>query len=173
MNSLSSATIASFNALPTDEAVAEVVSICGSRAWALALAAQRPYASEAALSQAADEIWWSLTVEDWHEAFRCHPRIGERKAVHASQQSTAWSTEEQAKAAEANAAVLDAMAEGNRAYERQFGFTYIVCATGKSAEEMLAILQRRLANDRATELREAAEQQRQITQIRIGKWLAQ
>ena len=66
---------------------------------------------------------------------------------------------------------LAELAEGNEVYERRFGFTYIVCATGKSAEEMLTILNRRLAGDRAGELREAAEQQRQITQIRLGKWL--
>jgi OHCU decarboxylase len=110
---------------------------------------------------------------DWLEAFACHPRIGERKVTHVSAQSAAWSRQEQSAAASATERVLSELAEGNALYEERFGFTYIVCATGKSADEMLAILQRRLTNDRAAELREAAEQQRQILQIRLGKWLMQ
>ena len=108
---------------------------------------------------------------DWMEAFSCHPRIGGRKSAHASAQSSAWSTQEQSSTNAAAEKVLAELAEGNALYEQRFGFTYIVCATGKSAEEMLAILNRRLASDRSKELREAAEQQRQITQIRLGKWL--
>jgi len=108
---------------------------------------------------------------DWMEAFRAHPRIGERKAAEASQQSKAWSSQEQAQVQEAQTAILDALADDNRRYEERFGMTYIVCATGKSAEEMLAILTQRLDNDRNKELREAAEQQRQIMQIRLRKWL--
>jgi OHCU decarboxylase len=112
-----------------------------------------------------------MEESDWMEAFDCHPRIGERKAARASGQSVAWSRQEQSSAASAAQRILDELAAGNADYEQRFGFTYIVCATGKSAEEMLAILNRRLANDREAELREAAEQQRQITQIRLGKWL--
>jgi OHCU decarboxylase len=108
---------------------------------------------------------------DWMQAFRAHPRIGDRKPAHATAQSTAWSQQEQSSAETAQAQTLAALAAGNHQYEEQFGFTYIVCATGKSAEEMLGILQHRLASDRQTELREAAEQQRQITQIRLRKWL--
>jgi OHCU decarboxylase len=107
---------------------------------------------------------------DLLEAFACHPRIGERKQAKSSQ-VTAWSQQEQSSTRNAPDSVLAQIADGNALYEHQFGFSYIVCATGKSAQEMLAILKRRLANDRATELKEAAEQQRQITQIRIGKWL--
>lgn len=111
---------------------------------------------------------------DWREAFACHPRIGERSAAAlAGGQSTAWSRLEQSRTSAADENLLAELARGNQVYEEQFGFTYIVCATGKSAEEMLAILRRRLANTRDTELREAAEQQRQITQIRLGKWLAE
>jgi OHCU decarboxylase len=110
---------------------------------------------------------------DWLEAFACHPRIGERKAAHATAKSATWSSQEQSSAAVAESDVLDELARGNDLYEQRFGFTYIVCATGKSADEMLAILNRRLARDRAAELREAAEQQRQITQIRLGKWLVE
>jgi OHCU decarboxylase len=108
---------------------------------------------------------------DWMEAFAAHPRIGERKASPANSASAAWSQQEQSSSALAPQPILDDLARGNSLYEERFGFTYIVCATGKSAEEMLAILGRRLKNDRQTELREAAEQQRQIMQIRLGKWL--
>jgi 2-oxo-4-hydroxy-4-carboxy-5-ureidoimidazoline decarboxylase len=133
----------------------------------------RPIANVADLSAAADRIWSTMEEVDWMEAFACHPRIGEQKAAHASKESAAWSQQEQSSAENAAERVLAALAEGNLLYEQRFGFTYIVCATGKSADEMLAILNRRLASDRAAELIEAAEQQRQITQIRLGKWLVE
>jgi len=107
---------------------------------------------------------------DWIEAFACHPRIGERKRPSDGQSAT-WSRQEQASATSASQAILAQLAEMNVLYEQRFGFTYIVCATGKNAEQMLAILVRRLNSDRDAELREAAEQQRQIMQIRLGKWL--
>jgi OHCU decarboxylase len=108
----------------------------------------------------------------WAEAMARHPRIGERKTQTIGQ-SAAWSKQEQALAASAADKILALLAQGNADYEKKFGFTYIVCATGKSAEEMLSILKRRLNSDRLTELREASEQQRQILQIRLGKWLTQ
>jgi OHCU decarboxylase len=123
------------------------------------------------LREAADRIWSAMEEADWRKAFACHPRIGERTTAHASAQSHAWSQEEQSSANSAAMRVLAKLAVGNALYEQRFGFTYIVCATGKSADEMLSILNRRLANDPATELREAAEQQRQIMQIRLRKWL--
>jgi OHCU decarboxylase len=131
----------------------------------------RPIAGIAELSEAADRVWSEMTEADWMEAFACHPRIGQRKAAHATAKSAAWSRQEQSSANDAAQRVVDQLAEGNAIYEERFGFTYIVCATGKSAEEMLAILRRRLGRTRETELQEAAEQQRQITQIRLGKWL--
>jgi OHCU decarboxylase len=137
------------------------------------MAALRPIASVAELSAAADREWSRMEVADWMEAFACHPRIGERKAQHASGKSATWSIQEQSAATSAAQRVLAELTEGNAQYERRYGFTYIVCATGKSAEEMLAILKRRLSSDVETELREAAEQQRQILQIRLRKWLAQ
>jgi len=107
---------------------------------------------------------------DWMEAFASHPRIGARAVPHPSARSAAWSRQEQSSAAANTARVLLELAAGNALYEQQFGFTYIVCATGKSAEEMLSILVQRLARDRSAEVLEAAEQQRQIMQIRLGKW---
>jgi OHCU decarboxylase len=148
-----------------------MLTCCGAHRWASKMVALRPIASIVALSEAADEVWAAMGELDWMEALACHPRIGERQAPAASEQSTAWSAQEQAGTTTAANNVLRALAEGNAQYERQFGFTYIVCATGKTADEMLTILKRRLASDRVAELKEAAEQQRQITQIRLGKWL--
>ena len=160
-----------FNSIDNDTALASLISCCASHRWALSVATLRPFKDEEALFTIADFIWNKMQEPDWMEAFRAHPRIGERKPAQASAQSKEWSSQEQATVHDSHAEILAALAAGNLRYEQQFGFTYIVCATGKSAEEMLAILQTRLANDRHTELREAAEQQRQITQIRLRKWL--
>lgn len=161
----------SFNSADNDAALASLTSCCASHRWALAVAALRPFRGEEALSAAADSIWAQMQEPDWMEAFHAHPRIGEHKPAQASAQSQTWSSQEQASVHDSQSEILAELAVGNLRYEELFGFTYIVCATGKSAEEMLAILQNRLANDRQTELQEAAEQQRQITQIRLRKWL--
>ena len=160
-----------FNSAENDAALASLMSCCASHRWAHALATLRPFKDEVALFVTSDSIWTKMQEPDWMEAFRAHPRIGERKPIEASTQSKDWSNQEQAVVHGSHAEILAKLASGNLRYEKQFGFTYIVCATGKSAEEMLAILQTRLTNDRQTELREAAEQQRQITQIRLRKWL--
>ena len=151
-----------------------MIACCGASRWASAMVESRPLASVADLRAAADRAWSTMHEADWLEAFASHPRIGERKnPAHVSPQSSAWSRQEQAGIEETQAAILEQLAEGNARYEVQFGFTYIVCATGKSAGEMLEILRGRLSRARETELREAAEQQRQILQIRLEKWLSQ
>ena len=165
------ATLEAWNKADETEALNQMLACCGARNWASAMVALRPIGSVFELSEAADRVWATMTETDWMEAFACHPRIGERKATQAVPKSTAWSLQEQSSLAVADASVLAQLNEKNTQYEEKFGFTYIVCATGKTADEMLIILKRRLTNDRATELREAAEQQRQITQIRLGKWL--
>jgi len=165
------ATLDAWNNADETSALEAMIACCGAKRWASAMVALRPIESVMELSEAADRVWATMREADWMEAFACHPRIGERKAAHASAKSTAWSKLEQSTAASATEKVLAEIAEGNARYEERYGFTYIVCATGKTAEEMLAILKRRLNSDRETELREAAEQQRQITQIRLGKWL--
>ncbi len=158
-----------------DEATAydAMIACCGAMRWAKGMVALRPMSTFAELSEAADRIWATTEEPDWLEAFACHPRIGERKSAHAVAKSAAWSKQEQSSAASASENTLAEIAAGNSLYEELFGFTYIVCATGKSAEEMLAILRRRLVGNRRDELLEAAEQQRQITQIRLGKWLVE
>jgi len=162
-----------WNRLSAREAAEEILACCGSAAWANAIAAHRPFADEAALVAASDEIWTCLTPRDWMEAFSKHPRIGERKAPElASAQSAAWSAQEQQNVTTADEAGQADLMGGNLEYERRFGRVFIVCATGKSALEILTILQRRLQNDDATELREAAEEQRKITNLRLRKWLS-
>jgi 2-oxo-4-hydroxy-4-carboxy-5-ureidoimidazoline decarboxylase len=161
--------LAQWNAAPESEALAAMLACCAAQRWAAAMVAARPLDSVIALSEAADRIWSTMAEHDWLQAFAAHPRIGDRKP--ASTQSSTWSQQEQSSVSTAHERTLAQLAEGNAAYELRFGFTYIVCATGKSADEILSILQRRLAETRGNELREAAEQQRQILQLRLGKWL--
>jgi 2-oxo-4-hydroxy-4-carboxy-5-ureidoimidazoline decarboxylase len=163
--------LSAWNQLDADSAASALLNCCASHRWAQEVVAHRSYVTAEEFSTSADRVWAAMEEPDWMEAFRAHPRIGDRKPAHATGQSSAWSQQEQSSTTTAHQQVLADLAEGNRRYEELFGFTYIVCATGKSAKEMLAILQRRLKNDRNTELREAAEQQRQITQIRLRKWL--
>jgi OHCU decarboxylase len=150
-----------------------MLSCCGALRWANAMIAKRPLANETELSSFADLAWDAMSEADWLEAFACHPRIGERNTSHLSPQSSTWSKQEQSSIESAANATLNQLAQGNALYEEKFGFTYIVCATGKSPEEMLTILTPRLNSARASELREAAEQQRQIMHIRLRKWLEQ
>jgi OHCU decarboxylase len=164
--------LARWNTLQPEQAAAEVLPCCGSKTWAREMANRRPILGEAALLTACDEVWKNLSEADWLEAFRSHPRIGDSHAPGSAQgQSAAWSGEEQRKAAPADDGVKAALAAGNRAYEQKFGRIFIVCATGKSAPEILAILERRSRNNETTELLEAAEQQRQIAHLRLKKWL--
>ena len=158
------------NEIPADEAVAELAKCCGSKRWAEAMTQRRPYLSEEDLTRAAGEVWWSLEEHDWLEAFRSHPKIGEKKAAEAvSTQSRQWSSQEQSGVSNADHDTVDSLAQLNREYEEKFGYIFIVCATGKSAGEMLAILRERLRNDAATELPIAAAEQAKITELRLKK----
>jgi 2-oxo-4-hydroxy-4-carboxy-5-ureidoimidazoline decarboxylase len=161
-----------WNELDRSTAEEDILPCCGSRAWAQELASLRPFAEPAGLLTLSDGIWSQLDVADWDEAFASHPRIGEHRAPKsATLQSAQWSSQEQSSAGIAKSGIEEELKRANAEYEARFGRIYIVCATGKSAEEMLAILKRRLQNEDAAELREAAEQQRQIMQIRLRKWL--
>jgi 2-oxo-4-hydroxy-4-carboxy-5-ureidoimidazoline decarboxylase len=163
--------LSAWNRADEAPALETMLACCGAKRWAAAMVQARPLANVAAVRDAADRAWRTMEEGDWLEAFSCHPRIGERNGAHATAKSAAWSRQEQVSVGSAQERILSRLAEANALYEERFGFTYIVCATGKSAEEMLAILERRLDGARAAELREAAEQQRQILQIRLGKWL--
>jgi 2-oxo-4-hydroxy-4-carboxy-5-ureidoimidazoline decarboxylase len=165
--------LAAWNDADKSVALRAMLACCAARRWAQSMVSHRPFRDIGSLSLTADEVWSTMEEPDWLEAFAAHPRIGERRPPPAATQSAAWSQQEQSSTANAASQVLADLAAGNALYEQRFGFTYIVCATGKNADEMLTILRRRLNNNRSSELREAAEQQRQIMQIRLGKWLVE
>jgi 2-oxo-4-hydroxy-4-carboxy-5-ureidoimidazoline decarboxylase len=150
------------------EARAFLTTCCGSSRWVERMLERRPYASDAQLVAVARAEWFALTAADWREAFRHHPKIGDRAALRARFPATAELSErEQHGVAAASDETLDALAEGNRAYEEKFGYIFIVCATGKTAEEMLALLRARLPNDPRAELVVAAGEQAKITELRL------
>ncbi len=158
------------DSMTDDVAHAALLHCCHSAEWAESMRNRRPFGSGAALATAAETVWNGLTVEDQAEAFTAHPRIGDLASLRAKYAATAGSAaQEQAGASGADEATLHALAAGNQDYEVRFGHIFIVCATGKTAEEMLAILQSRLPNDPATEHAIAAAEQLKITQIRLRK----
>jgi allantoicase len=155
------------NALAGADAAAAFKRCCGSTKWAAAMTLARPFEDLDALLRIGERTWWSLTVEDHLEAFSAHPKIGETKTPATG--DAKWSTGEQAGAAAASEQTLAELAEANRNYESQLGFIFIVCASGRSAGEMLHDLRARLANSREVELRTAAEEQAKIMRLRLTK----
>ena len=165
-------TVAELDELPTARAAELLRSCCGAARWVEGMAARRPFHTLDVALDEADDVWWSLGPDDWLEAFAHHPRIGERAGAEPQDaRGAAWSAGEQAGVERAATDVQAALAEANRAYERRFGHIYVVCATGKGAEEMLAIARTRLTNDPETELRVAAGEQAKITRLRLQKLL--
>jgi OHCU decarboxylase len=161
-----------FNSLPAINAQANFLECCGSNEWARRMTERRPFTDVNDLKHTADRIWWSLRPEDWLEAFRHHPRIGERRP---QKQTTTvaqeWSEQEQSRVRSAAKETLEALAELNRRYQEKFGYIFIVCAAGKSSDEMLSMLRERLGNDEQKELQVAATEQAKITQLRLEKLL--
>ena len=166
-------TLDDLNALPEPAAIDAFTKCCGAHRWAAQMAHARPFENAAALYAAADAIWEKLAKDDWLEAFTHHPKIGDMDSLRAKFANTKeWASGEQAGTASASEATLQGLADGNRDYEDRFGYIFIVCATGKSAEEMLGLLRARLGNEPAHELRVAAAEQAKITRIRLEKLLA-
>jgi OHCU decarboxylase len=164
--------IGKLNRLPEEEARAALLACCGSQRWAHAVAALRPFWDVGQLLNIAGRVWRELGREDWLEAFRAHPKIGESKAEQETgAEARAWAEGEQSRARAASDETRAALSEANREYGERFGFIFIVCATGKSAEEMLALLRGRMGNDPETELRVAAGEQWRITELRLRKFL--
>lgn len=161
------------NSLGASEATEEFLKCCGSRNWATQMAKSRPFASLDQLSSRAVEIWWTLETVDWLESFRSHPKIGVKKTANeVSSQSRSWSEQEQSGVQSSATQTLAELARLNEEYELKFGYIYIICATGKSSEEMLAILRTRIRNDAETEIRVAASEQQKITEIRLRKLIS-
>jgi OHCU decarboxylase len=159
------------NALTHKAAVRAFERCCGSTRWAEQMASRRPFSTIDSLDDTADDLWRSLDPADWLQAFGAHPRIGDRsdETNAPAGETTAWSAQEQL------GVTADARQQFvvlNRRYEQRFGHIFIVCASGKSGSAMLDILERRMLNTPEVELREAAEQQRQITRLRLRKLLS-
>ena len=152
------------NRLSQGDARLKFIQCCGSRRWAHQMALSLPFMSEEALFKEAVRIWEGLSEEDYREAFAAHPKIGQKPTAK-------WESEEQAGVSEASATVLGELAQGNKDYEAKFGYLFLVCATGKTADEMLAVLKLRLSNDAKRELSVAAKEQRKITKLRLEKLL--
>ena len=160
------------NHLSEEEAKTALLRCCGSSRWAAQMVARRPFTGAPDFLGAAEDIWNGLSSRDWIEAFSHHPKIGDLDSLRTKfAQTESWAAGEQSGVKDAPDEVLKALAEGNKNYEQKFGFIFIVCATGKNASEMLAMLNERLANDLAIELKLAAAEQNKITRLRLQKLL--
>jgi OHCU decarboxylase len=160
------------NRTAKETAQAQFLNCCGSQTWARMMTEVRPFVGIAALLKQAEQIWQNLDAQDWLEAFAAHPKIGAKKAVsQQSAQAAEWSNAEQSGKQTAADSLRNELEKANRLYEEKFGFIFIVCATGKSAEEMFDLCRARLRNDAESEIRIAADEQRKITEIRLKKLL--
>ena len=157
--------LAGLNAAPADKARAALLSCCASKAWADTMVSLRPFGDPDDLLTAADRVWWGLTPDDWLEAFAAHPQIGEGIVGR----NERWSRAEQAKAMSAAREVLDTLTECNRRYEVRFGYRFLVFATGKTADEIVEECRVRIENDPEAELRIAAAEQAEITDLRLRR----
>jgi OHCU decarboxylase len=165
--------LARLNALPRAEATAAFAQCCAAPAWAAAMAALRPYPDAGALLDTADRVWNELGPDAWRDAFAGHPRIGERKAeAPTTNLAQRWSAQEQAGMRHADADAQAQLVAAQREYEARFGHIFLICATGRTASEMLDELRRRLRNDADTELHIAAAEQHRITRLRLEKLLS-
>ncbi|MBU2954876.1 2-oxo-4-hydroxy-4-carboxy-5-ureidoimidazoline decarboxylase [Marinobacter sp. F3R08] len=165
-------TIETLNALHHDEAEARFRDCCAAKPWIQGMLDARPYASAEALLARSHELWSELTEQDWLDAFEAHPKIGDVDSLRAKYASTkALASGEQAGASTASEDILQRLKAGNDTYLARFGFIFIVCASGKSASEMLELLEARLPNSRAEELENAAREQARITELRLEKLL--
>jgi len=163
-------TLQELNSLGASDAAALFRQCCNAGRWAAGMSAARPYADVQALAAAAGKQFRSLTAQDWMEAFAGHPKIGDISDLRKKFPQTAGLSEaEQAGLSQSSDTILGELAAANERYERKFGYIFIVCATGKGADEMLAILNDRLNNNRDAEIAVAAQEQEKITQLRLKK----
>jgi 2-oxo-4-hydroxy-4-carboxy-5-ureidoimidazoline decarboxylase len=169
------------NALPEQDAERELHTCCASAAWARKVTAARPFADAETLTRAADEAFAPLGWADIEEALRAHPRVGDRlcfpdqptppTSSGGLDRESSWSRTEQAGVIDADKDVTEALHEENGAYERKFGHVFLICATGLSAEQMLAALRERLGNDEAAEREVVRAELLKITHLRLTKLL--
>jgi OHCU decarboxylase len=159
--------LSDLNRLPETEAREALATCCASSGWSAAMTARRPFPDLATMLAHAEEVWWDLTPDDWLEAFASHPRIGERRG--GDDRHSRWSRREQAQAADADEEVRRMIAECNHDYEARFGFTFIVFATDRTADEILDLCRARLGNGEIRELTVAAAEQARITNLRLRR----
>jgi 2-oxo-4-hydroxy-4-carboxy-5-ureidoimidazoline decarboxylase len=165
-------TLHELNTLPKPQLKEELMKCCGSSEWVNKMLPFFPADDLVELLEDAEEQWFKCTEEDWKEAFSHHPKIGDTESLKKKFASTAtWASGEQAGINTASGEIMKALADGNRQYEEKFGYIFIVCATGKSAEEMLEMLLGRLSNDPKEEIEIAADEQNKITKLRLEKLL--
>ena len=166
-------TLHELNILPKDQLKQELFKCCGSNAWVDKMLPFFPADDMVELINDAEDQWYECSEADWLEAFTHHPKIGDVESLKKKFAATAqWASSEQGAVAEASQQTLETLAKGNDDYEKKFGFIFIVCATGKSAEEMLQLLQARLPNEKEEEIKIAMDEQNKITQLRLQKLLS-
>ena len=165
-------TLHEFNLMTVDQLKQELFNCCGATAWVNRMLRFFPMEDLVELLEDAEEQWYACSETDWLEAFSHHPKIGDTNSLQNNFTATAqWAAEEQGVLATAPPQVITALEEANKVYYQKFGYIFIVCATGKSAEEMLDNIQNRFANDAKTEIRIAMDEQNKITLLRLQKLL--
>jgi 2-oxo-4-hydroxy-4-carboxy-5-ureidoimidazoline decarboxylase len=163
-------TIAEFDHLGVEEKKALLHQCCGSSNWVNNMVGALPAEDLVDLLEMAEEHWYNCQEADWREAFSHHPKIGDINSLKEKFATTAhWAEGEQASVQQASEQTLQQLAAGNQAYEQRFGYIFIVCATGKSADEMLQVLNQRLYNNPEVEIQMAMEEQNKITKLRLEK----
>ena len=166
-------TLKEFNNLPENEVLKQFSICCGASKWTEQMINSCPFQNKNELLKMAEETWFSLSGQDWLEAFSHHPKIGNIRSLQSKFQKTAKLSESEQKGiSHVSEDLLKEIEEGNQLYEKKFGYIFIVCATGKTAEEMLALLNERLKNDPEAELLTAAKEQNKIIQLRLGNLLS-
>src|SRR5688572_4299154 len=165
-------TLHELNILPRQELMDALMKCCGSHAWVSKMLPFFPADDMVELLEDAEEQWFLCSEVDWKEAFAQHPRIGDIESMQKKFNSSAhWEAEEQSGIKNASSQMLEELAEANKRYEEKFGYIFIVCASGMTAEEMMAMLQTRLQNSAEVEIEVAADEQNKITKLRIEKLL--
>jgi 2-oxo-4-hydroxy-4-carboxy-5-ureidoimidazoline decarboxylase len=162
-------TIKEFNQLSAEEAKTEIFKCCGCSSWAIKLTDNRPFNTIDDLRITSDTIWSTVSETDLMEAFSHHPKIGDKSSLQKKFATKEWASNEQSGVNNASEEIIDELAKGNADYEKKFGYIFIVCATGKSAKEMLEMLRKRLPNSPEVEIKIAAREQNKITHLRINK----
>ena len=174
MSSAGGTPTASLDRLAPGDAFEHLLACCGARRWAEEMVARRPFGTFEQLARGADEVWGHMGRDDVLEAFAAHPDLGDRRVAKTppTSRSAGWSRQEQALAGRSDTEILEALAQGNRRHVERFGHRFILCATGRTGEEILAELERRIENTPEAELAEAGAEQLAITHLRLAKLIA-